>query len=135
MQLNLIRCALVAARLLLTLTPALADTPGRHPAYLHARSDLRRAERLMRMREEPGAMRDLALAADEAQAAIREIDEAAALDAKNLNNNPPVDTYPDRRGRFRAIGQLPVFRQTRPRTRRRQSRRQELAETRPPPHR
>lgn len=37
-----------------------ADTTGRHPAYLHARTDLRRAERLMAVREDANVMRDRA---------------------------------------------------------------------------
>jgi hypothetical protein len=32
---------------LMAVSAALGDVPGRHPAYLHARTDLRRAERLM----------------------------------------------------------------------------------------
>jgi hypothetical protein len=83
-----------------------ADTPGRHPAYLHARSDLRRAERLMEVREEPNVMQDLAAAARETHEAIREMDEAALWDRKDLVDNPPVDTYSDRTGRFRAIAQF-----------------------------
>jgi hypothetical protein len=84
----------------------LADTPGRHPAYLHARTDLRRAERLMEAREEPNVMRDLQAATHETHEAIREMDEAAIWDRKDVNDSPPVDTYPDRPGRFRAIGQF-----------------------------
>ena len=34
-----------------------ADTPGHHPAYLHARSDLRRAQFLMRIPDEPNVTR------------------------------------------------------------------------------
>ena len=83
-----------------------ADTPGRHPPYLHARTDPRRAERLMEVREEPNVMRDLASAAREAHEAIRELEEAALWDRKDLVDNPPVDSYPDRPGRFRAIAQL-----------------------------
>lgn len=33
-----------------------ADTPGRHPLYLHARSDLRRAQLLMRVHDDPDVM-------------------------------------------------------------------------------
>jgi len=51
-------------------------------------------------------MRDMSAAAHEAQEAIREMDNAALWDRKNLNNRPPVDTFPDRRGKFRAIGQF-----------------------------
>jgi hypothetical protein len=50
-------------------------------------------------------MRDLSAAAHEAQEAIREMDTAAIWDRKAVNDNP-VHTYPDRPGRFRAIGQF-----------------------------
>jgi len=96
----------IAAMTLFAAASGFADTPGRHPAYLRARTDLRRAERLMDVREEPNVRRDLAAAAREVQQAIREIDAAAAWDRKDLMDNPPVDTYPDRPGRFRAMAQF-----------------------------
>jgi hypothetical protein len=96
----------IGALLLLATANSFADTPGRHPAYLHARTDLRRAERLMEVREQPNVMRDLAAAAHEAHEAIREMDAAALWDRKDIVDNPPIDTYPDRPGRFRAIAQF-----------------------------
>ena len=51
-----------------------ADTPGHHPAYLHARSDLRRAQFLLRVREEPNVTRRLIEADHEVEAAIGEIE-------------------------------------------------------------
>jgi hypothetical protein len=39
------------------------DAPGAHPAYLHARSDLRRAELLMHRPDDPNVTRDLDAAA------------------------------------------------------------------------
>jgi tetratricopeptide (TPR) repeat protein len=86
--------------------PMLAETPGRHPFYLHARSDLRMAERMMMVRDEPNVMRDLAAAADRVRQAIRLLDEAAVIDRKDVDDNPRLDTYPDRAGRFRAIMQM-----------------------------
>lgn len=67
-----------------------ADTTGRHPAYLHARTDLRRAERLMAVREDANVMRGLATAAHEAREAIHELDQAASWDRKDLVDDPPV---------------------------------------------
>jgi hypothetical protein len=99
-------CLIAGAALLAAASLSFADTPGRHPAYLHARTDLRRAERLMEVREEPNVMRDLSAAGHEAHEAIREMDAAALWDHKNLRDDPPVDTYPDRPGRFHAIGQF-----------------------------
>jgi hypothetical protein len=80
-----------AVALLVALPAAFGDAPGRHPAYLHARTDLRRAERLMDCH---------------VGQAIHEIDAAAAWDRKDLEDHPPVDTYPDRAGRFHAIAQF-----------------------------
>lgn len=78
-----------------------AEQPGRHPAYLHARSNLRAAQFLLRVREEPNVARHLIEADHEAEAAIHEIDNAAVIDHKDLNEHPPVDMNLDRRGRFR----------------------------------
>jgi hypothetical protein len=77
-----------------------ADTPGRHPAYLHARSDLRASQFLMRVREEPNVARNLMQADREVEAAIHEIDRAAILDRKDLDDHPRVDTGLDRHHRF-----------------------------------
>jgi len=90
----------------LTAVAAMADTPGRHPAYLRARTDLWRAVRLTEVRDEPNVMRDLELARRETQEAIREIDAAASWDRKDLDDRPPIDTYPNRPGRFRAMVQF-----------------------------
>lgn len=94
--------ALIVVGGLLALAPATmnADTPGRHPAYLRARSDLRVAQFMMRGPAEPNVGRHLREADHEVEAAIREIDRAAVLDSKDLEDHPRVDTGLDRRGRF-----------------------------------
>ena len=88
--------------LVAVLVPAVvnADTPGRHPAYLHARSDLRAAQFLMRVREEPNVTRNLIQADREVDAAIAEIDRAAVIDRKDIDDRPHVDTGMDRHHRF-----------------------------------
>jgi hypothetical protein len=78
----------------------------RHPAYLHARSDLRRATLLMHVREEPNVSRDMAAAADFTERAIRELDAAAMFDRKDLDEHPPIDTRLGRGSRFREILRL-----------------------------
>jgi hypothetical protein len=83
-----------------------ADTPGRHPAYLHARSDLRRAQFLMRVREEPNVTRRLEQADHEVEAAIGEIDRAAIIDRKDIEDHPQIDTNLERRARFGRIVEL-----------------------------
>jgi hypothetical protein len=78
----------------------------RHPAYLHARSDLRRATLLMRVPEEPNVGRDMAVAADFTERAIRELDAAAMFDRKDLDEHPPIDVHLGRGSRFREILRL-----------------------------
>jgi hypothetical protein len=106
MKLRVITLSLIAMAAALTPAAVNADTPGRHPAYLRARSDLRRAQFLLRVREEPNVTRRLIEADHEAEAAIVEIDRAAVIDHEDLEDHPRVDTNLDRRGRFRRIVEL-----------------------------
>jgi hypothetical protein len=78
----------------------------RHPAYLHARSDLRRATLLMRIPDEPNVNRDMALAADYTERAIHELDAAAMFDRKDIEEHPPIDTHMGRGSRFQEILRL-----------------------------
>jgi hypothetical protein len=82
---------------------ALADTPGRHPRYLHARTDLRTAQFLMRVHDEPNVMRHAHDVDAEIDLAIREIDRAAVIDRKDMEEHPRIDTSLDRPGRFRKV--------------------------------
>jgi hypothetical protein len=101
MKLKTLTLTLVAVAAAIIPAALNADTPGRHPAYLHARSDLRAAQYLMRVREEPNVARRLIEADHEVEAAIQEIDRAAILDRKDVDDHPRVDPNLDRRGRFR----------------------------------
>jgi hypothetical protein len=78
-----------------------ADTPGRHPRYLHARTDLRTAQLLLRVHDEPNVMRHVDAVHAEIEAAIHEVDQAAVIDRKDLEDHPRIDTGLDRPGRFR----------------------------------
>jgi hypothetical protein len=98
---GLVTLAVLAAPAMLS-----ADVPGRHPAYLHARSDLRTAQSLLRVHEEPNVMRNLRAADEEIEAAIREVDRAAVVDRKDLEDHPHIDTSLDRPGRFRKVVEL-----------------------------
>jgi hypothetical protein len=82
------------------------NAQGRHPAYLRARSDMRRAQFLLRVQEEPNVTRRLIEADRELEAAVHEVDRAAVLDGKFIDDHPPVDTHLDRRGRFHRIVEL-----------------------------
>jgi hypothetical protein len=70
---------------------AMADTPGKHPAYLHARSDLAKARQLMNQPEEGNVAAQLRNAVNEVNQAMGEIDRAAVLDRKDMDDHPPID--------------------------------------------
>lgn len=94
-------------RILLTLALALTMMAQfRHPRYLHARSDLRRAILLMRIPDEPNVMRDMQAASGFVERAIRELDAAAMFDRRDIDDNPPVDTHIGRGSRYREILRL-----------------------------
>jgi hypothetical protein len=86
---------------------AAADTPGAHPAYLHALTDLRHARAHLSV-----ATPNWKVDADEQRAigsidaAIRDIQEAAIDDGKNLNDHPPVDERWSRTDRLRRALEL-----------------------------
>lgn len=90
----------------LTLTLTSMNAQGQHPAYLHARSDLRRAQFLMRVDDEPKVTAYLRAADHDTENAIHEIDRAAVIDGKDLDDHPHVDAPADLRGRFRKIVDL-----------------------------
>lgn len=78
-----------------------ADQPGKHPAYLHALTDLRHARaHLERRGGDPQVKWDEKTAIHEIDEAIREIKEASIDDGKNLNDHPPVDAKMDYTGRL-----------------------------------
>jgi hypothetical protein len=84
----------------------MAETPGRHPHYLRARTDLRATQWLSRVHEEPNVMRNLKRCDEEIEAAIHEIDVASVVDRKDLEDRPRIDTRLDRNGRFRKMMEL-----------------------------
>ncbi len=73
--------------------PAQADTPGRHPAYLRALSDLRYARALLNRPEEYQVARDQHAAIENIDRAIYEIKNASWDDRKNLEDHPPIDAH------------------------------------------
>lgn len=104
MKLKVLGIFLAAAATLVA--PAAMHAQGRHPAYLRARSDLRAAQFYARVHEEPNVTRNLERAAGEMEAAIHEIDRAAVLDGRNLDDHPRIDERLPRRDRFRKIVEL-----------------------------
>jgi hypothetical protein len=84
-----------------------ADLPGKHPAYLHALTDLRAARWMVEHRPGDAAVsshEDVAVA--EIDAAIREIKKAAIDDGKNVEDHPGVDLPNNRPGRLHKALQL-----------------------------
>jgi len=99
------RATLPIALAITLLAPA-AIRAQHHPRYLRARSDLRRAQFLMRVPEEPNVTRDMRMASDLVERAIHELDAAAMFDHKDLDDHPRVDTHMGRGSRFREILRL-----------------------------
>jgi hypothetical protein len=78
-----------------------ADLPGKHPAYLHALTDLRAARWMLEHR--PGdavVSRHEDVAIMEIDKTIGEIKRAAIDDGKDIHDHPSVDVAPDRPGRL-----------------------------------
>jgi hypothetical protein len=78
-----------------------ADMPGKHPAYLHALTDLRAARWMLEHRPGDAAVsahEDVAIA--QIDEAIGEIKHAAIDDGKDLHDHPGQDTATDRPGRL-----------------------------------
>ena len=83
------------------LSASAADLPGKHPAYLHALTDLRAAR--WNLEHRPGdaavsAQEDVAIV--ETDRAIQEAKTAAIEDGKNIEDHPHEDAHIDRAGRL-----------------------------------
>jgi hypothetical protein len=96
----------VAAAALLAAVPTWADNPGRHPAYLHALSDLRDARaHLEHFGSEP-VNQEEEHAIAQIDKAINEIKQAAIMDGKDIQDHKPVDAHMQRTGRFHKAMEL-----------------------------
>ena len=83
-----------------------AQVPGRHPAYLHALTDLHDARWFLEHRP-GGPMEEREYhAIHEVDRAIEEVQRAAYYDGKNVYDHPPEDAYPDAPGRLRRVSEL-----------------------------
>jgi hypothetical protein len=91
--------------LFLLSTFAAADTPGPHPKYLHALSDLRRARAHLNEGStgNPQADAFVGKAADEVNRAINDLIAASYNDGKDPSFNPPPDVYPAHSGRLHHV--------------------------------
>lgn len=92
--------ALAAALATMLVAPALADTPGTHPYYVHALDDLRHAAALLNHPDETNVVAQQREALADIQTALAAATQAAGDDGKNLSRNFPVDGPQDRRSRL-----------------------------------
>ena len=93
--------ALALAASFTALSASAADLPGRHPAYLHALTDLRDARWNLEHRAGDAAVsaqEDVAIV--ETDRAIHEARTAAMEDGKNVEDHPHEDAHIDRPGRL-----------------------------------
>ena len=97
---------ILAAGAVLIVSAVAFAQPRHHPRYLHARTDLRTAQYLMRVHDEDNVMRHLRRADEEIDQAVAEIDRAAVIDHRDLEDHPPIDRRLDRRGRFHRAMEL-----------------------------
>ena len=94
-------CAVISFLLAVCASLSFGDDPGRHPAYLHALTDLRHARAHLERETDSGRKdREEEHAIAEIDKAIWEIKQAAIDDGKNVNDHPPVDAHMDWAGRY-----------------------------------
>lgn len=92
--------SIVFLALVFMLVPGRAAAQGKHPAYLHALTDLRAARANLEQGDGGQLRHEESEAIREIDAAIAEIKKASIDDGKDLNDHPPVDTDLDRPGRL-----------------------------------
>lgn len=80
--------------------PALADNPGKHPAYLHALTDLRDARAHLEHLSSDPVDRAEERAIHSIDEAIGEIKRAAIDDGKDIRDHKPVDAHLVRTDRY-----------------------------------
>jgi hypothetical protein len=83
-----------------------AAAQGRHPAYLHALSDLRAARAHLEHHDGGELRHEEKEAIHQINDAIEEIKKAAMEDGKDINEYPPVDVGLDYRGRLHRAMEL-----------------------------
>jgi len=89
-----------AAIALFAAVPSWADYPGKHPAYLHALSDLRDARAHLEHPTSEPINQEEEHAIAQIDKAINDIKQAAIMDGKNIDDHKPVDAHLQRTGRL-----------------------------------
>ncbi len=93
--------------LLVLLFAGCAGQPSKHPAYLHALTDLRTARWMLEHRAGDAAVSTHETEAiNEIDRAIAELKRAAIDDGKNIQDHPNVDVPNDYRGRLHKAAEL-----------------------------
>src|SRR6516162_6093429 len=93
--------------LLMALTANTASAQGKHPAYLHALTDLRAARAHLEHRGGGEELREEEKEAiHQIDEAMNEIKKASIDDGKDLNDHPPVDAGLDYTGRLHRAKEL-----------------------------
>jgi hypothetical protein len=106
MRFSMLKFIAPAAAALLLSAPTWADNPGKHPAYLHALSDLRDARAHLEHASTDKVDREEGHAIAEIDKAINEIKRAAIMDGKDIQDHMPVDAHLEWRGRFHKAMEL-----------------------------
>ena len=106
MRSSLLQIAAVAAVALFAAAPTWADNPGKHPAYLHALSDLRDARAHLEHFSSDPVDHEEEHAIEHIDKAIGEIKRAAIMDGKDVHDHMPVDAHLMRRDRFHKAMEL-----------------------------
>ena len=101
-----LRFIAAAAVALFVSAPTWADNPGRHPAYLHALTDLRDARAHLEHFSSDAVDHQEEHAIAEIDKAIGEIKRAAIMDGKDIADHMPVDAHLVRRDRFHKAMEL-----------------------------
>ncbi len=106
MRSSLLHTIAAGAIALFVVAPTWADTPGRHPAYLHALSDLRDARAHLEHFSSEPVNQEEEHAIEHIDKAIGEIKRAAIMDGKNIQEHMPVDAHLNRHDRYRKAMEL-----------------------------
>jgi hypothetical protein len=100
MHSSVLKIVAAAGVTLFLAAPSWADNPGRHPAYLHALSDLRDARAHLQHNTNEAVDIESQHAIEHIDRAIGEIKKAAIMDGKNVDDHVKVDAGMNRPGRF-----------------------------------
>jgi hypothetical protein len=100
MRFSLLKIVALSSIALFAAAPTWADNPGKHPAYLHALSDLRDARAHLEHFSSDPVDHSEEHAIGDIDKAIAEIKHAAIMDGKDIQDHMPVDAHLARTGRF-----------------------------------